>query len=282
LAADVCHDDDDSVRHLVELGYVDPEEVAAREAALRSRLEAELRGAVELLGRGQTAEATALVEAVAAQDPAWIAPRQMLAEMQYRVGNWLEARAHLEWLDHHGVVSPKLASIRGGIALANRDMQAALEELEYAAYVEPELTGVQSLFGTALRRLRRWDAAQQALDRAREQNPSDTQALDGLAVVALHHGEFEAAAHWALEALELDMRLFRAHYHLGIALTRLNRTEAAIEAFNACMVLEPTRAAPLRWLACIAEQQQSDAAPADQYRERARRIVRQRRNQPRP
>ena len=186
--------------------------------------------------------------------------------------------AHLEWLDHHGVVSPKLASIVGAMALAGRDVPAALDELEYAAHVEPVLAGVQSLLGTTLLRLRRWEAAEAAFERAIQQNPADTTALDGLAAVALHHGDFEAAAHWALEALEQNMRLFRAHYHLGIALVRLQRIEAAIEAFNACLQLDPTRAVPLYWLAQIAQDHQQDGALAAQYRERARDIIRRRRN----
>jgi tetratricopeptide (TPR) repeat protein len=278
LVDDVRHIEDESVRHLVELGYVDPDEVAAREAALRSRLEAELRRAVELLGQGRSTEAAALLDTLVAADSTWIAPRQLLAEMHYRTGNWREARAHLEWLDHHGVVSPKLASIVGAMALADRNLQAALEELEYAAHVAPELAGVQSLLGTALFRAGRWGAAKSAFERARQQNPADTTALDGLAAVALHHGDFEAAAHWALEALEQNMRLFRAHYHLGIALVRLQRIEAAIEAFNACLQLDPTRAVPLHWLAQIAQDHQQNEALAAQYREKARDIIRRRRN----
>jgi tetratricopeptide (TPR) repeat protein len=276
LAADIRHSEDESVRHLAELGYVDPEEVAAREASLRSRLETELRRAVEMLGQGRTADATALLDTIVAENTTSIAPRQLLAEIHYRTGDWQEARAHMVWLDHHGVVSPKLASITGAMALANRDLRAALEELEYAARVEPELAGVQSLFGTALLRLGRLESAQTAFEQARQQNPADAQALDGLAAVALHQGDFEDAAHWALEALEQNMRLFRAHYHLGIALVRLQRIESAIEAFNACLQLDPTLAIPLRWLARIAQDHQQNGALAAQYRERARDIIRRR------
>jgi tetratricopeptide (TPR) repeat protein len=263
---------------LVELGYVDPEEVAARRAAQRTRSEVDLRHAVELFGLGHGHDAITLLNKVIAEDAGWIAPRQVLAEMRYRAGDWREARAHLAWLEHHGVVTPKLALIVGAMALAGRDLPAALEELEYAAYVEPEIAGVQSLLGTALVRLRRWEAAKAVFERAVQQNPADSTALDGLAVVALHQREFEDAAHWALEALEHDMRLLRAHYRLGIALVCLNRIEPAIEAFHTCTRLDPSRAAPLHWLARIANEHQRDTALATSYRERARAVIRQRRD----
>jgi Tfp pilus assembly protein PilF len=278
LVADPSPDDDERVRHLVELGYVDPEEVAARQAALRTRLEADLRRAMDLFAHGHGQDAITLLDRVAEEDPAWTAPHQVLAEMHYRAGNWRNARVHLTWLEHHGVVTPKLASTVGAMALAGRELPAALDELEYAAHVEPELAGVQSLLGTALLRLRRWEAAEAAFERAVQQKPTDSNALDGLAAVALHQENFEDAAHWALEALEHDMRLFRAHYHLGIALVRLNRIEPAIEALLACTRLDASRAAPLYWLARIANDRQCDTALATTYRQRAREVIRQRRN----
>jgi tetratricopeptide (TPR) repeat protein len=277
LVAEPHHDEDESVRHLVALGYVDPGDVAARQAALRSRLDTDLRRAAELFGHGRGQDAVALAGTVAEEDPAWTAPRQVLAEMHYRAGSWDEARIHLEWLEHHGVVTPKLASIVGTMALARRDLATALEELEYAAHVEPGLAGVQSLLGRTLLRLRRWDAAEIALERATEQNPADVHALDGLATVALHRGDAESAAHWALEALDHDMQLARAHYHLGIALVHSNRTEPAIQAFEACQRLDPSRAAPLYWLSRIADQL-GDTARAATYRERGREVIRRRRN----
>jgi hypothetical protein len=74
------------------------------------------------------------------------------------------------------------------------------------------------------------------------------------------------------------MQLFRAHWHLGIALAHLNRTEAATAAFTACARLDPSRAAPLYWLSRIAQLQLGDAAQAASYRQQAREVVHQRRN----
>ena len=116
---------------------------------------------------------------------------------------------------------PRLALIRAGIALTRREVQTALVELQYARQVEPNLPSVHTLLGTVLFRLGRLDDAEDAFREAVQQNPADARARDGLAAVFLRHGEYEDAADWALCALEQDMQLFSAHYHLGVALAYL-------------------------------------------------------------
>jgi len=277
LAASSHTDEASSVLHLVDLGYVDPEEAAASQAALRSRLEADLGRAIELHGSGRGQEAVELLHRIASDDPELISPRQILAELHFRAGNWNAARPHLDWLAYHNVVTPRLALMAGALALTGRDLPTALDELKYASHVEPTLPSVQSLFGATLLRLGKWEAAEEAFERALRQNPENAPALEGLAALALHREDFEGGAHWALEALRHDMQQFRAHYHLGIALAYLERIEAAIEAFATCARLEPLRAAPFYWLSRLADEHQGDAVSAAEYRERGREVIRQRR-----
>src|SRR5688572_6331889 len=133
------HDDEQSVSHLVELGYIDPNEIAGREAAIRQQQQVELRQATDLTAAGRLAEATVVLEKLSSDDPNWIAPRRLLAEIHYRAGRFDAAQAQLDWLTFHGVEHPRLALIAGAIALNRRQLQLALELLEYAAYVEPNL-----------------------------------------------------------------------------------------------------------------------------------------------
>lgn len=276
--ANSSHNDEAaSVLHLVELGYVDPEKEAASQAALHSRLEADLGRAIELHGSGRGQEAVDLLHRIASDDPELISPRQILAEIQFRAGNWNAARPLVDWLAHHNTFSPRLALMAGALALADRDLSAALGELKYASYVEPTLPGVQSLLGTTLLRLGQWEAAEGAFEQALRQNPKDAPALEGLAAVALRRENFESAVHWALEALKLNMQQFRAHFYLGIALAHLHRTEAASEAFATCARLEPLRAAPFHWLSRIADEHLGDAILATSFRERGQEVIRQRR-----
>jgi tetratricopeptide (TPR) repeat protein len=98
-----------------------------------------------------------------------------------------------------------------------------------------------------------------------------------MGVVCLQHGEYEDAADWALRALEQDMRLFFAHYHLGLALAQLNRPAEAMRALETGTKVNAARTAPYYWLAHIARYQLNDLATANRYRELARTIIRQRR-----
>ncbi len=267
----------ESVRHLIELGYVDPDEVAARKVELRQKSTADLARAMELHAHDSSQDAVALLEGICANDPDWHVPRQRLAEIHYNAGRWAEAQAQLDWLAHHGADYPRSALIAGGIALVQREIHTALEELQYARHVEPNLPSAHTLVGTVLLRLGRWDEAENALREAAQQNPNDARARDGLAAVCLKHGEYEDAADWALRALEQDMRLFRGHYHLGLALAHLDRPSEALQALERSTQVDPSRTAPYRWLSRIAGEMLGDPIRAAWYRERARDIIRQRR-----
>jgi predicted Zn-dependent protease len=262
---------------LVELGYVDPDESAARDAEQRRVLQSQFQQAIELHRQGNASQAAVVLERIAADAPDWSPPHQLLAEIHYKAGRQRETQAELEWLEHHGVDLARFALIRGAIALARREMQTALGELEYAREVEPNLPSVHTLLGTILLRLGRLDAAEDALREGVQQNPADARARDGLAAVFLRHGEYEAAADWALCALEQDMRLFAAHYRLGVALAHLNRPNDAIAALETSAKLDSSRAAPYYWLSKIAREQLGDAELSARYRELGRETIRQRR-----
>ena len=281
MAADSRQDEDLSVRHLIELGYTDPAEVDARRAALRRRLDDDLRRAIELLRSSRQSDATRLLDRLIKEDPDWIAPRQLLADIHFRAGDWKAAQSNLDWLAHHNVVTPRLALMSATLAVQRRALRCALEDLEYACHVDPALGGARSLLGTVRMRLGLWETAEETFKQAHAQNSTDARALDGLSAVALRRGDFEEAAHRALEALEHDMRLYPAHYHLGIALVRLGRAEAAGEAFLTCARLDPSRAAPFYWMSRIARERQNEIAAAE-YRNHGLEILRRRRQRRAP
>jgi predicted Zn-dependent protease len=272
----VQRDSDAAVQHLVELGYVDPYEAAAKQIAQRRGLEVHFGRALEVHAAGHAEAAAAILERIAGKDADWSAPRQKLAELYYSASLFDKAQAQLDWLAHHGYEHPRFALIAGGMALARRDLSAALEELQYARHVDPNLPNVHTLLGIVLLRLRRWNEAEDAFQEATQQNLNDARARDGMAGVSLVHGEYEDAADWSLRALEQDMLLYSAHYHLGIALSFLNRPKDAMRALEASARVDPARAAPYYWLSRIAKDQLGDSASAARYREQARTIIRRR------
>jgi tetratricopeptide (TPR) repeat protein len=267
----------DAVPHLVELGYADPQELALRESALRSQLDAELQQALAAHKQGRAAEVIAQLERLKVDDPSWIAPHQALAEVHFQAGRWRDAQPELIWLEHHAVETPRLSLMTAVMAMNGRDFATALELLDYASYVDPQLVGVHTLHGLVQLRRGRYDDAGAAFERALAQNEADVRALDGMASVRLCQGSFEEAADWALSAVESDSQFARAHYHLGVALTGMDRPIEAIAAFEACARLDPHFAAPFRRLAQVAKGQLHDENRAADYLAQGRRRIRARR-----
>jgi tetratricopeptide (TPR) repeat protein len=274
---DQHRENDGSVRHLFELGYVDPVAEAARESSLRDLLESELSYAASLRKHQRYEEAVAVLEKLTRDDPDWISPHQMLAEIHFRLGKWSKAQVQLDWLTYHGVERPRLAMMSGALAIAKRDLPAAVELLEYARHLEPDLPGVQTLYATALLRQGKLTLAADSFQDALQRNPNDARALDGVAAICLRTNDFEGAADWALRSLEQNMQLSQAHFHLGVALAHLDRSNEAIAAFETFARLEPDRAAPYYWLARLAERQVGDFARAQNYRMSAKQILCRRR-----
>lgn len=270
--------EDDVVRHLCELGYVDPSAVAVRNTLVQQQLEAELQKAKKLLAGGAAEEGIRELERLAAEDSAWITPHQLLVELYYRSGRLAEASTHLEWLAEHAVEHPGLSLIRGTVAMARREMGTALEELEYAAYVEPSLPGVYSLLGTAYLRLRRLAEARKSFEQAIDTNDGDAVAYVGLASIALASGECEEAAGLALEALQRDLHSYEGHCRLGLALMRLSRLADATTAFEQAARVNPRRGAAYGWLARIAHES-GDLEAVARFRDLAIDGMRQRKTQ---
>jgi tetratricopeptide (TPR) repeat protein len=268
---------DPSVQHLIELGYTDPSEAAATANSRRQQSMDRLKQAIELKRQARGQEAAALLVELTRDDSEWIAPRQLLAEIHYAAGDLRAAESQLDWLASHGVDQPRVALITAGIAVARRDLSTALAELEFARHVEPELASVNTLSGIVFCRLGRWDDAEDAFREAVRQDPLDARARDGLATVYLRHDELDDAVDWALRALEQDMQLFSAHYHLGIALMRLQQAEPAVSALEAATRVDPRKAAPYFWLSRICREQLNDEPRAARFRVQAEQIVGQRR-----
>jgi tetratricopeptide (TPR) repeat protein len=268
-------DDESSVQHLVELGYVDPDEAAAVEASRRRQQHGEFKRVTELAAGNKLDDAARVLDVLCADDPKWAAPRQLLAEVYYRAARFDDAQSQLDWLTYHGIESPRLALLAGAIALRRREVALAIELLEYAAHVEPDLPSVHMLLGTALLRVGRVNEAADSLGEAVRRNVADVRALDGMAATCLRLAKFEEAADWSLRALEHDMHLFYAHCHLGLALAGLERPEDALRALETAVRVDPNRSGLYRWMAKIAREQLDDPQRAARYLQRGRGLTRQ-------
>jgi tetratricopeptide (TPR) repeat protein len=265
------------VEHLVELGYVDPHDTAAKEAAHQCLQITELNRAISLMDAGMISQAIAVLERITKEDPAWLNSRALLAEAYYRANQRRSARAEIDWLMTQGVEKPQLYFLSGAIECSDRHFDLALDELRCAGRAGVKLPGLSALEGNIYLRRRDFAAAEAAFRSSIEFEGPTHQSLDGLAAVNLHRQHYEEAAISALDALEQEMRFGRAHYHLAVALLHLDKPREALRALESWAAIEPLSAAPFRWLARVSERNFGDAPRAAAYRTQGREVVRRRR-----
>jgi tetratricopeptide (TPR) repeat protein len=255
-----------SVRHLEELGYVDPLETATRNAMLRRAQDSQLNQARELLDSGDVDAAIGLLERAADASPAWTAGRHMLARAQFRAGRVDAALELLDWLQWHAVEHAELALMRAQIALKRRSLDEALEWAAYAKFQQTTLPEADIVVGEARLRRGHLAEAEQAFAAAAKHGSSAAEA--GMAAVALRRHKFELAVEHSLNALEKDMGAWPAHYRLGLALFKMQRWSEAKIALETAARLNPATAGPYRWLAHMASMS-GDFVGSERYRQLA-------------
>jgi len=92
--------------------------------------------------------------------------------------------------------TPQYHNRLGMLALAKRDMEAAVKELRTAVAKCPEGGGYWGNLSLALRSISRYEEAEQAAKYGVELNSRNSVALSTLAIVARHRGDDRAAAEW--------------------------------------------------------------------------------------
>ncbi len=107
--------------------------------------------------------------------------------------------------------------------------------------------------------LKRYADAERNFKMALEVDADDHRALDGLSEACLGMQRNEEAAEHALDAVGLLHHLPSGHYHLGVALARLQHTERAIQAFDHCIAMQPQNRDALAWRVRMLEMQAAAA-----------------------
>jgi Flp pilus assembly protein TadD len=166
--------------------------------------------------------------------------------------------------------------------MAARRAASALEHLREAERVSPDLPELHVLIGQAYLRLREWEEAERAFGKALELDGDNDRAWHGLAAAALGRGQFERAAELALRAVGLRGSYAEAHYHLGVALSRLGRPEDAAVAFRRSVALQPNLLAAYRRLLDLYDGPLADAKQAREVRLLAEQVMLRRRMNRRP
>jgi protein O-GlcNAc transferase len=149
----------------------------------------------------------------------------------------------LDWLVQAAQVAPSDPDVLAHLGLAQKQsgrLGEAASSYERALELEPRAVGVWVNLGRVRRELGQLDAAIAAFGHALELEPGA--AIASMTSNALREaGRHEQALRAAREALRHDPRFAEAHLNEGAALHVSHQLEAAVFAYVAALLLQPTR-----------------------------------------
>jgi len=160
--------------------------------------------------------------------------------------------------------------LRGVVAAAEGDPEAALAHLLEAEKAEPQRPGLHIQIGEAYLQLRRPGDAERAFEKAAAIDGENPHVHLGLARSLLARRQARRAAESAIRSVGLLYHHPMAHYVLGQALARLRRPEAAARAFEVAIALNPHFADAHRRLARLYAHPLDDPDRAHEHRRLAR------------
>ena len=269
-----------SLKQLVELGYIDPLSEDEDKNARMVSVELRYNLAVALEDAGKFDEAIPLLEALlleADEDRFRIA----LAQSYYSCRRLREMREVLSKIfasesssptekDSSDARSrPRVDMLLGLLAFAEGQLDVAMKHLCSAQAAGLKSPQLYNQIGRIFLQTRHWNEAHTAFQSALELDADNAQAAHGLSVVVLRQGRAREAAELALRAVGLQHHFPAAHFQLGAALARMQMTERAIQAFETGLTMRPNAVAAHRYLSTL-YLRVGDAARAHKHLQRAR------------
>jgi tetratricopeptide (TPR) repeat protein len=221
---------------------------APPEASVLMR-EHDRREAMARLQSGDAAGARPLLERLHRTTPDDRRTQLHLARCLFALGEFARAADLARSFLVDGDQEPRAHLILGLIELEQRRPDHALTHFFQAEQTGTDSPVVHSRIGEAYLLAQRSAEARRGFERALAVDPHHAPAQDGMARAWLQDGKDELAVESALEAIEIDYRHISAHFHLGVALARLERFAESVAALNQCLALDPGRIEAHQWLA---------------------------------
>jgi tetratricopeptide (TPR) repeat protein len=152
----------------------------------------------------------------------------------------------------------------GMICFVEGKTDEALAHLKKVEATKQNIRYLQQHLGRAYLKLREWKEAESAFNRELKIDDDNPASHHGLAVAVLNQRRNEEAAEHCLRAITLEHHMPLAHYHLGLALTRLGQDERAILALETSLAIKPGLLNAHRLLALLYNER--DPAKASAHR----------------
>jgi predicted AlkP superfamily phosphohydrolase/phosphomutase/tetratricopeptide (TPR) repeat protein len=250
------------LRQLVELGYVEAPEGNPAEVAEASARESRFNLARVYFSTGRAEQAIPLFEEAYAADSKHRAHYGLWLAHAYRaVGRAEEAHDLAARLRAEGATRPAALDL----LLVDLHLDAGRADEALALLDAQEAPAAPEMLlrrADAFLRLGRYDDAEAAFDAALGLDPDSARAWHGLAKAHIGRKQYEPAAEAALAAVARLYHYPEAHFHLGVAMTRLGWAERAEQAFRVALAQRPGFALAHRWLARLYRDYLRDAEQA--------------------
>ena len=277
--------DKDQAKELMEqfaaLGYIENPGADKQKQAESAEIEAKFNLARTLTWKGEAARALPLMEDIVRRRPWEDRFLSMLADTYFQAGYLRQAERLLALAyDSAEGRSPALLLGRARIKLGLGQLDAGLDLLREASGLNPRSSMIHARIGDVHLRLRRWEDARAAYEKAVALDEENAFAHQGLSTVHRHQGDWERTAETAMRAVNLLHRLPQAHFNLGAAFLRAGDLAHARVAFETALRFAPRLAAAHRYLAAIHGRQPDGKDQARFHRAEARRLRRPPANAP--
>jgi predicted AlkP superfamily phosphohydrolase/phosphomutase/tetratricopeptide (TPR) repeat protein len=239
------------LQQFVALGYIEQPHDNAEKAAQAAQRDGRYHLAQSLLDARRPAEALPILEELHAAEPMRMFLSLTLANCYLALGRLPDCRRIVEALardkdagmaavgQEHARIVPQIDLLMGMISFQEGKTEEALTHLKKVEALRQNIRHLPQELGRVYLKLRKWKDAENAFNRELEIDEDNPGGHYGLAVAFLNQRRNEEAAEHCLRAIALAHRMPLAHYHLGLALTRLGQDERAILALETCLRIKP-------------------------------------------
>ncbi|XAM01501.1 alkaline phosphatase family protein [Phycisphaeraceae bacterium D3-23] len=238
----------ESLRQLVELGYIDAPDGDVEAQIEIARREQQVNLAAAYQFAGQLDEAEQIWDGILKDYPDEARFLLKAAELNMSRRQFDKAETLLAHCEATHGPMPQVCLYRSHIAIATGDLDAADQQLAKAQQLGDQSLMVHMKVGEVHRKRRDYPRALAAYGRMLKLDPDTPLGHAGRAEVLLKMKDYEEAAEAALTATERLFFLPPAHLTLGLAIARLGEIEQAIQCVEVAARQSPSWISPHRLL----------------------------------
>lgn len=258
----------ESLQHLVDLGYIEPLSSDAKENLDKCLQERQSVLAQIYYSSGRVETACELLQALTKEKPGpYLLNRLALCLMD--LGRLDEAEEAIAKIGERELGKPVVMTIRAQLKYARRQYDEAFALFQQAAEADNTRPIVHVYQGLIHLNARRWQLAKEAYERAIAIDPDNAAAHDGLGVALRQLGDLDPSIYHAMKSVSLIHAQPEAHIHLAQVAFMLGQVDWAIRALHVAAELAPNWPFPHRVLARLYRQNKNDLARSHEHLKKA-------------